>query len=73
MICWQLKIPNLLYITGDPNTSLEEQLECAEKNDISLVIILKEKVIIRIRRLGLIDLDLYVEEEDIITLEKGKE
>jgi len=44
MACWQLKLPNLVFISSDPNSSLEEQLECAEKNDINLIITIKEKV-----------------------------
>jgi len=44
MACWQLKLPNLVFISSDPNSSLEEQLECAEKNDINLIITIKEKI-----------------------------
>ncbi len=44
MICWHLKIPNLVYVEQGAATSLEEQLEFADKLEISLSIIIKEKV-----------------------------
>ena len=45
MLCWHLKIPNLVYVEHGEATSLEEQLEFADKLEINLSIIIKEKVI----------------------------
>ena len=45
MICWQLKISNLVY-SGADDVSLEEQLEYADKLDVAITIIFIQKVTI---------------------------
>jgi len=44
LVCWQNKIPNLIYNYDNSNAHLEEQLEFAERNDINIIVIIKEKV-----------------------------
>ena len=45
LLCWQNHIPNIIFNYDNQNVSLEEQLEFAERNDINITIIIKEKVI----------------------------
>ena len=42
MICWHLGIPNIVY--PNPNMPVEKALEWADKLNINLSVIIKEKV-----------------------------
>lgn len=46
-VCNITNVPGLIYSYENINHPLEEQLEFAEKNDLNIIVIIKEKVFIK--------------------------